>query len=318
MRIVPVNSVKGEVHLARDIMSSKNKILLKKGVLLKLKKEKLPLRKNLLVKSMEKYIEDMKHISRNIIEDLTNNSDLLINMVDLKNVSNYTYEHSVNVAIISLILGIELKLSRKELQVLFIGALLHDIGKTLIPKEIVNKKDELTEEEKEIMKKHPELGFSYLRENFNLSPRSNIIALEHHERVDGMGYPKGAIGRHIHMYAKIVAVADVFDAMTSDKPYKKALPTNEAIEYIMGNAGTQFDFKIVDIFSKKLMPYPNGTLVKLSNGKICVVLSQNIDLPMRPNVKVIEKNDKNFNLKIDLTKDKNLVIEKIVYTDPNK
>ncbi|BEP29953.1 HD-GYP domain-containing protein [Helicovermis profundi] len=368
MRIVPVNSVKGEAYLARDLYNSKSKVLLKRGVLLTehllkkihnnniytiyiedkyssesikevikpelrikaietiketfkniekdnrfSKKESQGLKKNLGIRRMEKYLDNMKSISESIIEDLTSNTNLLVNLVDLKNVSTYTYEHSVNVAIISLVLGMELKFSRNELQTLFIGALLHDIGKTLLPEEIINKEEKLSETEKELTKTHSQLGYNYLKENFALSTKSNIVVLQHHERFDGLGYPNGTYGKAIHLYSRIVAVANVFDSMTSDKPSSNAIMPNEALEFIMGNAGKQFDFEIVDIFSKKIMLYTVGTLVMLSNNAPCVVVSQNTNLPLRPKVKVIDKRRKDYNEIYDLSIKTNIVISSVIY-----
>ncbi|MGB3366764.1 MAG: HD-GYP domain-containing protein [Acidaminobacteraceae bacterium] len=275
------------------------------------------LREGLIIKSMEKYLDTLKSISKFIIDDLTNNHNLLINLVDIKNIDNYTYQHSVNVAIISLVIGIEMKLSRENLQTLFMGALLHDIGKTLLPRTLLAKRETYTDEEAEIIKEHCELGYRYLKENFTLPTQSYIVALQHHERYDGSGYPKQAKGDLVHKFSRIVSIADCFDSMTSDRPTSKAAPVNEVIEYIMGSAGSQFDFDMATIFSRKVIPYPPGTYVKLSSGDVAVVRSINPNFPLRPKIEIINKSSSDYRKEIDLMETTNIVIKNIQYEDPN-
>ena len=184
---------------------------------------------------------------------------------------NYTYAHCVNVAVISIILGISLNLSKKNLTYLCIGALIHDIGKSFIPKEILQKPGKLTHEEFEIIKNHPRYGYDFLRKSFNLSSHIKLIVLQHHERFDGLGYPNGIIGNKISYLARIVSIADVYDALTSDRPYKRAMCPSDALEYLMSNAGTLFDHDIINVFCKIIIPFPQGTIVSLSNGDIGVV-----------------------------------------------
>lgn len=275
------------------------------------------LREGLIIRSMEKYLDTLKSISKYIIDDLTNNHNLLINLVDIKNIDNFTYQHSVNVAIIALVIGIEMKLSRADLQTLFMGALLHDIGKTLLPRTLLAKTETYTDEEADIIKEHCELGYRYLKEHFTLPTQAYIIALQHHERYDGSGYPKHAKGDLVHRFSRIVSIADSFDSMTSDRPTAKAAPVNEVIEYIMGSAGTLFDFNMASIFSRKVIPYPPGTYVKLSNNDVAVVRSTNPNYPLRPKIEIISKSSKNFGKQVDLMETTNVVIKNIQYEDPN-
>lgn len=283
------------------------------------KKIDLGLKKQLNLKSMEKYITGLKAVSEMIIEEISSNHQLMINLVDIKNLNNHTYEHSLNVAVLSLVVGIEMKFSSKELSQLFLGALLHDVGKTLLPKDLVNKSDPYTDEEEHIMKAHPFLGYEYLKDNFSFTNGCKLSVLQHHERFDGTGYPKGIPGSVIHRYAKIVAVADTYDNMTSDTPQKRAFPPNEALEYIMGAGDSHFDHEISTIFSRKIVPYPEGTLVRLSNESYAIVTGVNINYPMRPIVKILEKNVPREQLKtIDLMKDTNLTILNIQYAVPQQ
>lgn len=281
------------------------------------KKMDLGLRKNLMIKSMEKYISGLKAIAEIIIEEIGANHQLMINLVDIKNLDNYTYEHSLNVAIMSLIVGIEMKMNHKEVSQLFLGALLHDVGKTMIPKDIVTKETPYTEDEEALLKMHPTLGYDYLKENYGFPNTCKMAVLQHHERYDGTGYPKGLPGNIIHRHAKIIAIADAYDSMTSDTYQSRALPPNEALEFIMGSSGTQFDHEIATIFTRKVVPYPEGTIVQLSDLSYGVVVQVNIDFPMRPVLRILEKNVPTDKMKtIDLMINTNITILGIQYIVP--
>ena len=269
-----------------------------------LSNDDLHFKEKLKLKSMGNYLESLKGVSERIIDELSHNHSLMINLVDIKNIDNYTYEHSLNVAILSTIMGIELKLTRNELYKLFMGALLHDIGKAFVSSEQ--------------MMTHPQLGYDYLKESYGLDATSKIIALQHHEKVDGTGYPLHAEGRQIHKYSRIVALADVYDAMTSDTSYSKAMAPNEAIEYIMATAGTHFDFDLARVFVRKIIPYPEGTIVSLSDGKIAIVESVIADYPLRPTVKIFEQGVPVEHFKsLDLMTSTNITILGVRYEDPN-
>lgn len=273
-------------------------------------------KQNLLLQ--EKYINSLNDISKYLVDDITSSKNVLVNLVDIKNMDTYTYEHSLNVTLLSLVLGIELRLNKNDLYNLCIGALLHDIGKAFIPKDLLLKKEKLTDEELNIVRDHTAKGYEYLKSNSHLTAPSRIIAFQHHERLDGSGYPNGLKGDQINRLAKIVAIADVYDAFTSDRPYKKASPPHEALEYIMGAAGRYFDFDMVQAFVRKVIPYPVGTLVKLSNGAIALVEEINPNFPLRPKVRIVQQLATSVKMEyIDLLKENNLVIEGIQYEIPN-
>ncbi len=275
------------------------------------------LKKRLEVKSMEKYVQGIKAVSSIIIEEIITNRQLMINLVDIKNLDNYTYEHSLNVAIMSLIIGIEMKMNHNEVSQLFLGALLHDLGKSLIPKEIVTKETPFTTEETAIMEAHALLGYEYLKENYGFPNACKMSVLQHHERFDGTGYPKGLKGSHIHKHARIIAIADCYDTMTSDTYQKRAIPPNEALEYIMGACDTHFDFDIATIFTRKVIPYPEGCIVKLSDERYAVVLRVNLNYPLRPVVRILEKNKPTEAMQtLNLLTNKNITIVGIEYLVP--
>lgn len=278
----------------------------------------LGLKDNLMVKRMEKYVSDLKQISEMIVEEITSNRYILINLVDIKNIDTYTYQHSLNTAILSLILGMELKIRKDQLFKLFFGGLLHDIGKAFIPRSVIDKRGSYTEEEVEIIRSHPQRGYDYLKEFFGIPAQSKVVALQHHEKYDGTGYPKGMSGDHIHRFARIVAIADAYDAMTSDSPNSRALPPNEAIEYIMGAAGTHFDFEMAKVFTRKVIPYPEGTLVNLSTGQIAVITDVNPNFPLRPKMKILRSGAKVEDLPVtDLMYHPSITIIGVEYRAPD-
>jgi HD-GYP domain-containing protein (c-di-GMP phosphodiesterase class II) len=283
--------------------------------------EEKGLRKQLDIKVMEKYVEKLKFVTESIIEDITTSNSIVINLVDIKNVENYLYSHSLNVAVLALILGIELKIDKQDLVKLFLGSLIHDVGFAFIKKDIIKKKkEEYTDEDLDIYKSHTIKGYEYIKENFFTSPKINIIALMHHENYDGTGFPKGTKFDHIHKFARIVAIADKYDELTSDTPFKRALPPNDAIEYLMSKAGTDYDFDMVKIFVRKIVPYPVGTLIQLSDNSIAVVEKTNINNPLRPLIRILdlESKDKKSGKKVDLLTTPNITIINVIHKDPMK
>lgn len=257
--------------------------------------------------------KELKNVVEDITDELVLNEDILLNLVSLKSTSNYTYEHSVNVSVICIALGKMLGYSKNELFKLGMGGMLHDVGKTLIPEEIINKPAKLTDHEYEIIKNHPELGFNYLQQINSVSPLSRIVVYSHHERVDGSGYPRGLKGDEIHEFARVAAIADVFDALTSDRVYRDRWPTYKAAEYIMNHTEQLFDYQLVKKFLPQVSFYPNGSEVILSNGYRAVVRGQNVGFPTRPVLRLIEDDQGNeIDQELDLLKHMNIVITKVI------
>lgn len=242
----------------------------------------------------ENNLEKTKQLVKDIIEDILNNENLMVNIVDLKIFDDYTFYHSVNVAVLSIVLGVALKLNKEELYELGLAALLHDIGKVFISKDILLKPGKLTDEEFDEIKTHSDKGYTYLREKFQIPLKSYMGVLEHHERFDGSGYPSGKKGREISLFGRIISIADVYDALTSDRPYRKGLLPSDGMEYIMGGCGTMFDPDFVKIFARKVAPYPLGTCVKLSDNKLGIVVKNYEDCCMRPKVKIIKENEESI------------------------
>jgi HD-GYP domain-containing protein (c-di-GMP phosphodiesterase class II) len=242
----------------------------------------------------------------------------MLNLVDLKLFDNYTFHHCVNVAVISITIGAALDMSKKQLYKLGLAGILHDIGKTFVPEEILNKKGKLNDQEWEIMKEHPFLGFKHIKENYPSLPATSLAGiLTHHEKWNGTGYPSGKKGEEIFEFGRIIAIADVYDALTSDRPYRKGLLPHTAVEYIMAMAEDSFDLSMVRTFLKNIAPYPLGTILKLSTGEKGIVIKNTPNFGLRPIISIIkDKNDhlisEEQRITLDLKKHNHLTIESVV------
>lgn len=237
-------------------------------------------------------VDNLKNTVNNLLDEIIENKHLMVNMVDLKMYNQYTFQHSVNVAILSVIVGMSMGLDQLQLYKLGLGALLHDIGKTNIPKSILDKEDSLTDEEYEKIKEHPRKGYEILKENDDIPSTSTTVALHHHERYDGRGYPEGKSGDAIHLFSRITAVADVYDALISERPYRKAFSPAETMEFILGGAGTHFDREVVGHFFRKVATYPIGTSIKLNDGREALVIKNFEKFSLRPKIRIVKENEK--------------------------
>lgn len=208
-----------------------------------------------------------------LIDDILSNRHLLIQLEDIHSYNDYLFFHSVNVAILSIMTGLSLGYREADMVDLGLGALLHDIGMILIDNEIVSKAENLTPVELVEIRKHPEIGFNMLRNNREVSATAAHIAYQHHEKFDGTGYPRKMMRKQILEYARITAVADTYDAIVSDHPYRKGYSTREAITIIKKLDGTHFDPDIVEAFLSNIAVYPVGSMVLLNTGHIAVVTS---------------------------------------------
>ncbi len=271
-------------------------------------------KKLLIHKSMGKYLDAVKAVSSQIIDNILSSQSLMINLVDIKSYDNHAYEHALNVAVLSLILGIESKLSRNHLHSLFIGALLHDIGKVLLP---VKASNSLSPEDQLILKAHPLKGYEYMKESHSIDGTAKAIILQHHEHYDGTGYPRGTPGEYVNVASRIVSIANCYDVLTSDTSAGPSVPPNEAMEYLMGAAGTEFDFDLVTLFVRKIIPYPPGTLVTLSNDQIAVVTEVNSNFPLRPVIRYVARGTGRISeVSIDLMKKNSILITGVQTIDP--
>jgi len=223
-----------------------------------------------------------------IVDEVLANKDVVLQLAEVRGVEGYLFSHSVGVAVTSTFLGIHLGLDRKSLIGMAVGALLHDVGKVRIEEALWNKPGKLSPEEMEKIRKHTEYGFEILRQNPAFDRRAAHVAYQHHERWDGTGYPRGLAGTQIHLWARVVAVVDVFDAMSTDRVYRPARPMHQVVGYIEGEAGKSFDPDVVRTFLARVAPYPVGSLVQLNTGQVALVVRLNDGVPARPVVQLVE------------------------------
>lgn len=234
-------------------------------------------------------MKTMKELVENIFEEMYMHKNFMVNMHDIKIFDDYTFFHSTNVTVLSLVLGFALGLNKQALLDLGMAALLHDIGKVFVSKDILNKNAGLSDTEFEEIKTHSTKGYEHLKNVLSISPKAYVGVLQHHEKFDGRGYPQGLSGKDISLFGRIIAITDVYDALTSDRPYREGLLPSEAMEYIMGNGGVQFDYSLVEVFAKKVAPYPIGSYLYLSDGREGLVVENYEECCLRPRIKVLKE-----------------------------
>ncbi len=243
-------------------------------------------------------------VANEIADTIIRNNDILVNIMDLKAYDDYTFHHSISVAVMSVAIGKQMKLRPGDLRQLALCALLHDIGKIQIPKVLINKPDKLTVDEYERVKEHCAFGLTYLKEHHINAERVCAGVVSHHERYNGEGYPAHLAGEEIPLFGRIIAVADVFDALTSQRPYRSPIAPADAAEYVMGNGNIEFDYEIIKAFMQIMEFYPRGTFVRLNTGQLAVVVART-EHPLRP---VVRLADQSAATEIDLLHEGNLSI----------
>lgn len=252
-----------------------------------------------------------KTFSNKLVESVDRNPDALLCLTKIREKDDYLLEHSLNVAILLANFGKFLGMSEEEVQDLSYAGFLHDLGKIKIPDEILHKPGRLTDSEMEVMKSHVQHGVDYLQDTNIAQPLIQAIS-EHHERLDGLGYPKGKPGKDISYAGRMLAIADMYDALTADRVYKAGMSSQKAFSILMNEAPTRLDISLVQQFIKCLGVYPVGSLVLLSNERLAMVIEQN-DSPFTPVVKVFYSVKQGHYLTpkdVDLSSDKTLTISK--------
>ena len=223
-----------------------------------------------------------------LVSELTEQDDVLLNLSFIRSWDDYTFEHSVQVAILSVLIGKHLGLDEDSLHRLGVGAMLHDIGKAMVPREILRKPGRLTDEEYEIMRQHPQLGWEFLHEGFpQIMPTSSVVALQHHERNDGSGYPFGRQGHEIYLFSQIVAAADVFDAVRAQRVYRSDYSPQQVHEIMRKEAGVRLHASAVEILLRRVALVPQGSIVQLSNGHYGMAVALRRDAVLQPIVRVV-------------------------------
>lgn len=265
--------------------------------------------------SEEVEILEIQDLVDTILDEIWTIDSISKNFIDIKAADDYTISHSVNVTILAIITGMSMGYSKTQLKTLGLGAILHDIGKAKIDESILNKTTKLSNEEFEIMKNHTIKGYEILKRISSISSEICNISLFHHERVDGTGYPYAIRGDAIPEMAKIISVSDVFDALTSDRVYRKKMEIYMVVDYLQSLKNIQFDGEIVDIFCSNIAIYPSGKRVKLTDGQIGFVVASNRTNLLKPMIMVthgrnlIKKSTPNL---LDLLEYEELYIEDIL------
>lgn len=249
-------------------------------------------------------VSDLFDISHNIIKNIEYKSKLFGFLSTLQSIDDYTYRHSINVSVISYIFGQWVGLSKKALKELAVAGLLHDIGKTKIPNTLLNKPGKLTPEEFNEIKKHTVYGFKII-EKQKLPRDIKMAVLMHHEKYDGSGYPLHVTNDQINMYTKIISIADIYDAMTSDRPYRNKFTPFHVISDFEGGYYGKLDTKYLMIFLNNIAYCYLDNWCILSNGKEAKIVFVNKNFPSKPIVQV-------NNTLIDLSEEKDLFIEELI------
>lgn len=289
-----------------DIVCKKTRIQAKK-LIKKVMEEILP-EKTINIDTIGQVVDE-------IIEQLLSVKEIVLILSRLRTIDDYTYEHCVNVCVVSLIIGFDLKLERPDLKQLGIGALLHDVGKAYISDEILKKPSTLTSEEYNQVKSHTEIGYKILIDS-GVSEEAAQIALFHHEKYDGTGYNRSLSGDGIPLLSRIVTLADSYDAMSSDRTYRKRLAPDKIYKEIASLSGYHFDYNIADRFLRRIDLFPIGTGVILNTNHKGVVVGQNKFLPQTPIIRIFKDETDPRNMEgstnyvdIDLAKTKYLFIK---------
>jgi HD-GYP domain-containing protein (c-di-GMP phosphodiesterase class II) len=240
-----------------------------------------------------------------ISDSITRNPGALISLARLKTADDYTYMHSVAVCALMVALSKQLKLDEGQTRAAGVAGLLHDLGKAAMPMEVLNKPGKLTDAEFSIIKSHPEEGYKMLLGGTGISEMTLDVCLHHHEKIDGSGYPKRLKGDEISLYAKMGAVCDVYDAITSNRPYKAGWDPAESLRKMAEWTNGHFEPVVFQAFVKSLGIYPVGSLVKLNTGRLGIVVEQGEKSLLTPSVKVFFSTKSNARVKpevVDLSR----------------
>lgn len=240
---------------------------------------------------LDKQTKLLNFLVDDLLDAILNSEEVLTILSDAYLYDEYIYQHSFQVTMYALAIGRELGYNANELRMIGLGAMLHDIGKMMISTEVLQKPGRLSDEEFEEVKQHARFGFDILRSLHSISLIVAHCAFQHHERLDGSGYPRGLVDFEIHPYAKVIAVADVFDAMTTTRVYRTKMLPAKALQIIDNGKGTLYDIKVVEALKRTVVHYPNGVIIRLSDNRRGVISRQNTLTPALPWIRIFEENN---------------------------
>jgi putative nucleotidyltransferase with HDIG domain len=243
-----------------------------------------------------------RHMIDGLAQAVAQNRTALLALTTLKNYDNYTFTHMVNVSILTMGQARGLGIDGPLLREFGLAALMHDIGKVKTPLEVLNKPDKLTDDEFTVMKRHVVDGAEILRKTPDIPALAPVVAFEHHLRMDGSGYPHGVTRTSLNVGTMLCSIADVYDAMRSQRGYQQAFPTDRILQVLKRNDGQQFDQNLVRRFVQLIGIYPAGNLVRLNTGEVAVVVKVHAPDPYRPHVRIlIERDGKRLDLPYEVT-----------------
>ncbi|MFC1750940.1 HD-GYP domain-containing protein [Pseudomonadota bacterium] len=237
-------------------------------------------------------VDTAKDLVSGMTESIIQNENALVLLSQLKQHDEYTVRHSLNVCILSLLLGKHLDFTENNLRALGLGALLHDIGKMKLPDNILNKPGKLDYEEFELIKEHPDIGYRLLKLKKGIPWGALDVVRSHHERIDGTGYPRGLEGERVGMFPRITAVVDVYDAITTNRAYHDGISPHEALKLMYESQAGAFPEELLDHFIQCLSIFPIGSVVELDNGNVGIVMSVNRRKHLLPIVLLVLNKDK--------------------------
>lgn len=229
------------------------------------------------------FTDATKTVTSDLMKAIDDNEAVAVDISALKVSDEYTFKHSVDVATMSMIVAKRYGFNEKQVYEIGISGLLHDIGKSQIPNEVLNKAGKLTDEEFSVMKQHSVFGYRILTPKDDLSNDIKMGVLQHHEKLNGKGYPLGVAMPKINVFARIISVADIYDALVTERPYKKPFSPRDAVEMIMSMT-SELDVDVMRCFMESVILYPVGTDVALSNGENARVVENNSITALRPKV----------------------------------
>ena len=259
-------------------------------------------------------LDEAEPLMDTMLESVIRNDHAFIALSKLRDRDEYTYTHSINVAFLSMAFGRQLGLDDEASRRLGMAGLFHDLGKNLVPDNVLNAPRKLQPAEFDIMKQHPRLGLDQLLSASDIYPEVLEGTFEHHEKFNGMGYPRGLKGEEISLTGRILAIADVFDALTSRRVYKEGLPMHKALGMMFTQAGADFQSELIHAFIRSLGIYPTGSTVQLSNGAKAVVAENRFASPLLPKVILVrDASDHRVSPQvIDLGQHKHLTIKHLI------
>ncbi|GLP97816.1 HD-GYP domain-containing protein [Paraferrimonas sedimenticola] len=232
-------------------------------------------------------VAPVEQMASGFIDAVADDPEAMACLALIKNKDDYLLEHSIGVAILMNIFAQYCGFGGKELHQMATGSLLHDLGKVMIPEEILNKPGRLTDHEFNIMKSHAAHGQTIMLRQPQISKIVRDVVSMHHEKLDGSGYPLGLKGDKISVHGRMIAICDIYDALTADRVYKKGMPPTKALKILLSMAPDQLDEELVQKFIKCIGVYPPGAMVELSNGRLAIIVSANKKTPVKPVVKLI-------------------------------